>query len=107
MGVNASIAGGQAPSRNPGAKVDMDKPISERANPDTNFHPRIDGAWIGTRMYEITSPVALEAYRRETGWVYSQGGPGIFAGDLYYYSYDHDVSGGKARKIDTSTIDVH
>ena len=107
IGVNASVAGGQAPSRNPGAKVDMDRPISERASPDTNFHPRVNGAWIGTRMYEITSPVAPEAYRRETGWVYSQGGPGIFAGDLYYYSYDHDLSGGKARKIDTSKVDVH
>ena len=107
IGVNASIAGTNAPSRNATAKADMEKPISERQSPDTNFHPRINGAWIGTRMYEITSPVASEPYRRETGWVYSQGGPGIFAGDLYYYSYDHDLSGGKARKIDTSKVGVH
>lgn len=107
IGVNASIAGGAAPSRNPSAKADMSKPISERQTTDTNYHPRINGSWVGTRMYEITSPVAPEPYRRETGWVYSQGGPGVFAGDLYYYTYDHDLSNGKAAKIDTSKVDVH
>jgi len=55
-------------------------------------------------MYETTSPVAAEAYRREAGWVSSQGGPGVFAGDLYYYSYDHDLAGGNAGKIDTSKV---
>jgi pimeloyl-ACP methyl ester carboxylesterase len=107
IGVNASIAGGAASSRNPSAKTDMAKPISGRQAADSNYHPRVDGQWIGTRMYEITSPVAPEACRRETGWVYSQGGPGVFAGDLYYYTYDHDLSGGRASKIDTSRVDVH
>src|SRR5688572_16479309 len=82
-------------------------PVGRRATIDANYHPRVTGGWIGTRMYEITSPVAPEAFRRETGWVYSQGGPGVFAGDLYYYTYDHDLAGGKARKIDTSKVDVH
>jgi pimeloyl-ACP methyl ester carboxylesterase len=107
IGVNASIAGSNAPSRNPSAKADMDLAIGQRANVDTNYHPRINGSWIGTRMYEITSPVASESYRRETGWVYSQGGPGVFAGDLYYYTYDHDLSEGRAGQIDTSKVDVH
>jgi pimeloyl-ACP methyl ester carboxylesterase len=108
IGVNSAIAGRGAPSRNPSAKADMDaNPVGRRAAIDTNYHPRVNGSWIGTRMYEITSPVAPEAFRRETGWVYSQGGPGVFAGDLYYYSYDHDLAGGKARQIDTSKVDVH
>lgn len=107
IGVNASIAGRNAPSRNPTAKTDMDRPVSDRDVVDTNYHPRVNGAWMGTRMYEITSPVAAEAYRRETGWVYSQGGPGVFAGDLYYYTYDHDLAGGKAARIDTSKVGVH
>jgi len=107
IGVNSSIAGGAAPSRSPSAKADMAKPISDRKAVDTNYHPRINGSWVGTRMYEITSPVAPEPYRRETGWVYSQGGPGVFAGDLYYYTYDHDLTGGPAAKIDTSKVDVH
>src|SRR5947199_1541305 len=53
---------------------------------------------------DVRDYVAREAYRRETGWVSSQGGPGVFAGDLYYYSYDHDLAGGNAGKIDTSKV---
>jgi pimeloyl-ACP methyl ester carboxylesterase len=107
IGVNAALAGGSAPSRNPTATANMGRPISDRATPDAYYHPQVSGTWIGSRMYEITSPVAPEAYRRETGFVYSQGGPGVFAGDLYYYSYDHDLANGLAGKIETSRVDVH
>jgi pimeloyl-ACP methyl ester carboxylesterase len=106
IGINASIAGGQAQSQNPTAKADRQKPISQRANPDTNFHPRVNGESIGAAMYEITSPEAPDSYRRETAWVYSQGGPGVFAGDLYYYGVDHDLVG-KASQIDTTKTAVY
>jgi pimeloyl-ACP methyl ester carboxylesterase len=106
IGVNASIAGALAPSRSRQAKATMDKRIGDRGLVDANYHPRVNGAFIGSSMYEITSPVAPDAYRRETAWVYSQGGPGIFAGDLYYYTYDHDLEG-LASKIDTSKVGVH
>lgn len=68
---------------------------------------RQSNSYLGARMYSITSSTAPEPYRRETGWVYSQGGPDVFAGDLYYYSVDHDLTGGKAKGIDTSRIGVH
>jgi pimeloyl-ACP methyl ester carboxylesterase len=106
IGVNASIAGSQSPSQNPAGKPDMAKPFSERQNPDANNHPRVNGEWIGASMYEITSPEAPDAFRRETSWVYSQSAPGIFAGDLYYYSYDHDLVG-KTREIDTKKTPVY
>ena len=70
-------------------------------------HSRQSNSYFGARMYMITSSVAPEPYRRETGWVYSQGGPDVFSGDIYYYSVDHDLTGGKARGIDTSKIGVH
>ena len=105
IGINASIAGSGAPSQNPSARAGMERPISDRTA-DPFFHPRINGETIGAAMYEITSPEAPDAYRRETAWVYSQGGPGIFAGDLYYYIYDHDLVG-KAGKIDTSKVPVY
>ena len=54
----------------------------------------------------ITSPDALEAYRRETAWIYSPGGPGIFGGDLYYFCVEQNLIG-KAHKIDTSKVGVH
>ena len=106
IGVNASIAGARAPSRDTQARDQMNRPIGDRGLVDTNYHPRVNGASIGASMYELTSPVAPEASRRETGWVYSQGGPGVFAGDLYYYVYDHDLEG-LASKIDTSEVGVH
>src|SRR5262249_28045709 len=106
IGINASIAGALAPSQRPGAKENMQKAISERPAPDGNYHPRVNGESIGMAMYEITSPEAPEAYRRETAWVYSQGGPGVFAGDLYYYTYDHDLAG-TAQHVDTKQCPVY
>jgi pimeloyl-ACP methyl ester carboxylesterase len=100
IGINAAIAGAAVLARLAGAPA-------RQTGPDPNFHPRINNGSIGASMYSITSPVAPEAYRRETGWVYSQGGPGIFAGDLYYYINDHDLTGGKAERIDTSKVEVH
>jgi pimeloyl-ACP methyl ester carboxylesterase len=100
IGINAAIAGGAVLARLRGA------PPTQPA-PNTYAHPRINNGAIGATMYTITSPTAPEAYRRETEWVYSQGGPGVFAGDLYYYGNDHDLTGGKAEKIDTSQVEVH
>ena len=70
-------------------------------------HSRQSNSYFGTRMYMITSSVPPEPYRRETAWVYNQGGLDVFAGDIYYYSVDHDLTGGKATGIDTSKIGVH
>lgn len=57
-------------------------------------------------MYGLMSPTSPERYRRETAWVYSQGAPPTFKGDLYYYSVDHDLSG-TAEQIDTSKTAVY
>ena len=93
IGINSAIAGSRSD--------EVDKPY---ASPYS--HPRNNTRYIGSRMYMITSPDALESYRRETSWIYSQGGPGIFGGDLYYFSVEHNLTG-KAHKIDTSKVGVH
>jgi pimeloyl-ACP methyl ester carboxylesterase len=36
------------------------------------------------------APQSPDDYRWETWWYYAQGGPGIFKGDLYFYSVDSD-----------------
>ena len=36
------------------------------------------------------APQSPEEYRRETWWYYSQSAPGVFKGDLWFYSVDHD-----------------
>jgi len=57
-------------------------------------------------MYGITAPQSPEAFRRETAWVYSQGAPGVFKGDLHYYNVDHDLTG-LAANIDTTKTPLY
>jgi pimeloyl-ACP methyl ester carboxylesterase len=59
---------------------------------DQWYHPRISNDYKASVMYGLMSPTSPEKYRRETAWVYSQGAPPTFKGDLYYYSIDHDLT---------------
>lgn len=65
-------------------------------------NPNVNRTSIGAAMMLNISPYSPEENVREIQWEYSCGGPGIFAGDLYYYYYDHNVSHEEAREIDTS-----
>ena len=57
-------------------------------------------------MYCLSGPNSPKRYRHEVSWGYSQGAPGIFAGDLYYRHLDHDMEAA-ARNIDTSRCPVY
>ena len=72
---------------------------------DEFHHPRIGNDFKAHLMYGMMAPTSPEALRRETAWVYSQGAPAVFKGDLYYYSVDHDVRN-TAASIDTSICSV-
>ena len=69
-------------------------------------HPRVSNAFKASVMYGLMSPTSPEARRRETAWIYSQGAPPVFKGDLYYYSVDHDLEE-DAERIDTSKVPVY
>ena len=69
-------------------------------------HPRISNDFKASVMYGLMSPASPENLRRETAWVYSQGAPPTFKGDLYYYSVDHDLTN-TAEQIDTSKLAVY
>jgi pimeloyl-ACP methyl ester carboxylesterase len=69
-------------------------------------HPRIGNQWKASAMLSPMSPTSPEAYRRETAWMYSQGAPSVFTGDVYYYGRDHDLTG-LASQIDTARIPVY
>jgi pimeloyl-ACP methyl ester carboxylesterase len=73
---------------------------------DAWSHPRISNDFKASLMYGLTSPMSPEAYRRETSWVYSQGAPAVFKGDLYYYAVDHDLTQ-TADQIDTAKVAVY
>ena len=72
---------------------------------DDFFHPRIGNDYKAHLMYGMMAPSSPEALRHETSWVYSQGAPAVFKGDLYYYSIDHDVRN-TAHGIDTDICSV-
>lgn len=65
-------------------------------------NPNVSRTSTGAAMMLNISPYSPEANVREIQWEYQCGGPGVFAGDLYYYYYDHNVSPDEARAIDTS-----
>lgn len=69
-------------------------------------HPRVSNAFKASLMYGLTAPTAPEALRRETEWVYSQGAPPVFKGDLYYYSIDHHLSDAELAAVDTDQCAV-
>ena len=70
------------------------------------WHPRVSNEYKAMMMYGLTSPTSPEALRRETAFVYSQGAPPTFKGDLYYWQTDHDLSR-DARHIDINRCAVH
>lgn len=65
-------------------------------------NPLIGTAEVGAAMYLNMNPASPYENLKEISWIYSQGGPGVFAGDLTYYNEDHNVSDDEARSIDTS-----
>ena len=64
-------------------------------------NPNVSRNSIGAAMLLNMSPYSPEPAVREVQWEYMQGGPGIFAGDLFYYYYDHDMTPEQAAEIDT------
>src|SRR5262245_28855829 len=64
-------------------------------------HPAIHGGELcASYTYGLNSPFSPEASRRENWWYYSQSGPGVYQGDVHFYSNDWD---GRAdiKRIDT------
>ena len=69
-------------------------------------HPRTSNESKASLMLSQCSPLSPEKHRRETSWIYAQGGPQVFQGDLDYYLGEHDLTH-TAAQIDTSKTQVH
>ena len=55
-------------------------------------HPAVHGGeFAATYSFGLCAPHSPEVQRRENWWYYSQSGPGVYEGDIHYYSFDHDV----------------
>lgn len=69
-------------------------------------HPRASNESKASLMLSQTSPRSPEQFRRETSWIYAQGAPQVFQGDLDYYLGEHDLTH-TASQIDTKKTQVH
>lgn len=69
-------------------------------------HPAIHGGEM-TASYTLglCAPQSPEVNARENWWLYSQAGPGVYAGDVHYYSIDWDGRE-DVKRIDTSICKV-
>ncbi len=68
--------------------------------PDVNSN-QVVPTWTSALM----APQSPLACRKEVWWIYSQGGPGIYRGDTYFYSDSFDLRGREA-EIDTGVCPV-
>lgn len=69
--------------------------------------PDVHGGEVcGGLVSGLIAPTAPEADRWETVWHYMQGGPGVFKGDLHYYTSDGDVRD-RVSRIDTRACPLY
>ena len=69
-------------------------------------HPAIHGGELAASYtYGLNAPGSPEANRRENWWYYSQSGPGVYQGDVHFYSIDWDGRE-DIKRIDTSRCKV-
>lgn len=64
-------------------------------------HPHVNQEVVRPEWtYGLQAPQSPEQLKRESWWTYSQGGDGVYVGDLYFYTEDWDV------RDDLSSIDT-
>src|SRR5690606_32827105 len=69
-------------------------------------HPAInESELIATYTFGLCAPQSPETAARENWWIYGQAGPGVYAGDVHYYSKDWDARPDLGR-IDTGRCGV-
>lgn len=74
---------------------------------DYLHRPDVHGGEICSAIVSgLIGPEAPDAERWETLWHYAQGGPGVFKGDLYFYTVDGDIRD-RVAEIDTSRCPLY
>jgi len=73
---------------------------------DLLHHPAVHGGELAASYtFGLNAPSSPEVSKRENWWYYSQGGPGVYAGDVHYYSFDWDARE-DIKRIDTKKCKV-
>lgn len=74
------------------AVIGVETPLRPRGrrNPFLT-HTRVHGGWHASAYVRgLMSPMSPTEQRRRAAWIYAQGGPGIYDGDLMFYSDEFD-----------------
>jgi pimeloyl-ACP methyl ester carboxylesterase len=73
---------------------------------DYLHHPAVHGGeLVASYTYGLCAPTSPATSARENWWYYSQSGPGVYAGDVYFYSLDWDGRE-DIKRIDTNACKV-
>ena len=92
---------------NGGLGIEPEQKEAVKAALEVWSNPRVSQQWTMALMRSNTAATSKDAYARETGWVYSQGGPCVNEGDINYYAFEHDLTEEQASQIDTSKVAVY
>jgi pimeloyl-ACP methyl ester carboxylesterase len=84
-----------------GAHVDPYYDLSWANRPDVH-----GGEACAAIVSGLIGPLSTDSDRWETLWHYMQGGPGIFKGDLFFYTQDGDIRD-EVAEIDTSRCPLY
>jgi pimeloyl-ACP methyl ester carboxylesterase len=102
----ALVVAGERPDLLSGV-ISLEPPLRSpgRRNPYLAHACVSGGAHNGSYVHGLMSPTSPESLRRRAAWIYAQGGPGVYSGDLEFYSdeFDGHVVG---PRIDTTRIPV-
>jgi len=72
------------------------------------YRPDMHGGEVSANsVQQIMSPLSPSQDYWETLYYYMQSGPGVFAGDLYYYFVDGDMRNGLAEQIDSEQCPLY
>jgi pimeloyl-ACP methyl ester carboxylesterase len=73
---------------------------------DTFYHPNVTNDYRRTNAMYFCGPYSPEKYRRAVTWGAMQSPAPATKGDLYYYFYEHNVTG-QTDRFDTSRCPVY
>jgi pimeloyl-ACP methyl ester carboxylesterase len=92
------------------AIIGVEAAVTSKGKADTLLpwlhHPRLSNDSKTSLMYTLMAPQSPEARKQETIWIYGQGAPPVFKGDLHYYALEHDLTE-TAHRIDTRKVAVY
>ncbi|NEW94571.1 alpha/beta hydrolase [Rhodopseudomonas sp. BR0M22] len=90
------------------AVIALEAPLRPRGRRNPHLtHAKVNGGWHSAAYVRgLMSPSSPAEDRRRAAWIYAQGAPGVYDGDLVFYSDEFDGEP-IAKRIDGSRIPVH